>query len=126
MADSAKWITACIGNTSYLERAAQSEHDGIEAALEGSHTATTLKTLLAGRSSLELEPNTLLKKLRDVASLACLNVSLPQNARSLSSRLRRDAPAMREVWGLDVTVTRSNGKRLFRISQRPQAGETKP
>jgi len=115
MADSAKWITACIGNTSYLERAEQSEHDGIEAALEASHTATTLKRWLAGRTEMEVEPNELLRKLREVACLECLTVTLPQNARSLAGRLRRDAPAMREVWGIDVRTVKTNGRRIFRI-----------
>ena len=44
-----------------------------------------------------------------------MKVNLPQNARSLSGRLRRDAPAMREVWGIDVRAVKTNGKRIFRI-----------
>jgi hypothetical protein len=123
MADSAKWITACLGNTSYLERAAQSERDGIEAALEASHTAMILKIFLAGRTELDIEPNELLRKLQDTASLSYLNVTLPKNARALSSRLRRDAPAMREAWGIDVRGDKSHGKRLFRI--RPWKGDAK-
>ena len=122
MADSAKWITACLGDIAYLERAEQSERDGIEAALEASHTATTLKRWLAGRTEMEVEPNELLRKLRDTVAFEYPKVNLPQNARSLSSRLRRDAPAMREVWGIDVRAVKTNGRRLFRIQPWGQKG----
>lgn len=116
MADSAKWITACLGDIAYLERAEQAEHDVVAAALEASHTALTLKALVAGRAMIELESNKLLEELRRIARERALDVNLPQNARSLSGRLRRDAPAMREVWGIDVRAIKVHGRRLFRIT----------
>jgi hypothetical protein len=110
MADSAKWMTACFGNNSYLEQAEQSEHDGIEAALEASQTAVILKRWQAGRTDIEVEPNELLRKLRDEAQFECFKVNLPQNAHTLSSRLRRDAPA-------SLAVTVQIGLRKFAPSQ---------
>ena len=130
MADSAKWITACLGNTSYLEQAEQSEHDGIEAALEGSHTATMLKRWLAGRTEMDVEPNVLLRKLRDEADNSrSAKVTLPQNARTLSSRLRRGCRHARRSQSIDVRALKTNGKRIFRIhpwGQKDTSRDAKP
>jgi hypothetical protein len=80
-----------------------------------SDSATTLKTFLAGRTTLDIEPNVLLGKLREVASTNGLNVNLPLNARGLSCTLQRATPAMRELWGIDLRRIRLHGRRLFRI-----------
>jgi len=80
-----------------------------------SDAATTLKTFLAGRTSLDIEPNVLLGKLREVASTTELNVSLPPNARALTIALQRDTPATRELWGIDLPRIRLHGRRLYRI-----------
>ena len=78
---------------------------------------------------MDVEPNVLLRKLRDEAQFESAKVTLPQNARTLSSRLRRDAPAMREVWGIDVRALKTNGKRIFRIQpwgQKDTSRDAKP
>lgn len=80
-----------------------------------SDTATALKAFLAGRTTLDIEPNALLNELREVVSTNGLNVNLPQNARALTSALKRDLSAMRELWGLDLRTAKSRGRRLYRF-----------
>jgi hypothetical protein len=117
MADSATWATACMGNTAFLDRFTEGEHEAEEASLQASNTATTLRAFFAGRDTLDIAPADLLYKLRKTASDLGMLANLPADATRLSNKLRRDAPAMRKQWGLDVQSIKSNGKRVIRITR---------
>jgi len=88
-----------------------------ELALEGSHVAGALRTLVRQRCSLDLTATELLTQLNRVEPKDSVKrqKSWPKNARSLSSHLRRLAPNLRQI-GIDISFHPS-GKRHVLINR---------
>ena len=114
MADSAKWITACTGNTQFLDHLLENQTMAQEIALESSHTAEVLLQWLKLKNN-RFQGNC--KELLDALKSFCRDrgdydklSELPKTPRALSGRLKRDAPAIRSLHGIDVSVGTKSGK----------------
>ena len=47
---------------------------------------------------------------------------MPESPRGLGSRLRRDAPAIRKAWGVDIQFTMIGGRTMVVMEPLPQVG----
>jgi hypothetical protein len=111
MADSAKWITACLDNDSFLKQQQINEVKAVDLSLESSHTAQLLGKLLKLKGKhWKGTCGDLLHALRLMNSELGLYGKMPESPRGLGSRLRRDAPAIRKAWGVDIQFTMSDGR----------------
>ena len=122
MADSAKWITACLGNDGFLRHQEVNEAKAVDLGLESSHTAQLLGALLKSKSNRwKGTCGELLQALRLISYDLGSYGKMPESPRGLGSRLRRDAPAIRKAWGVDIQFTMSDGRSTV-IIQPIQAG----
>ena len=121
MADSATWITACTGDTQFLDHLLENQTVAQEIALESSHTAEFLLRWLKSKGN-QWQGNC--KELLDGLRSLCRDcgefdklAELPKTPRALSGRLKRDAPAIRSLYKIDVRVgiQGAGGKRLVVI-----------
>jgi hypothetical protein len=122
MADSAKWVTACLGDETFLDEYQQNVENAIDLGLEASPIAGAIKKLLADATSGRLPghwegtASELLEALDRLATGQQFSQkTFPKNARSLSNRLRRDAPALRAV-GVQVEFRKSGATRYVAFS----------
>ena len=113
LADSAKWITACLGNDSFLRQQQVNEAKAVDLGLESSHTAQLLRELLAGKGNhWKGTCGDLLQALKSKSVELGIYGKLPESPRGLASRLRRDAPAIRKGWGVDVRFMTVHGRTM--------------
>jgi len=121
MADFATWATACEASlglepgailTAYRENRANAN----TLALDVSPLPGVLKEFMGNHTEWEGSPSDLLSLLDGVADDAMRrSKAWPKSASSLSNKLRRLAPNLREA-GIDLEFTRINRERLIRIS----------
>ena len=123
MADSAKWITACLGNDAFLRQQQINEAKAVDLGLESSQTAQILRELLNAKGNhWKGTCGDLLQALKSKSVELGIYGKLPESPRGLGSRLRRDAPAIRKGWGVDVKFIMSDGRSTV-IIQPIQAGQ---
>ena len=113
MADSAKWITACLGNDSFLLHQQINEAKAVDLGLESSHTAQILRELLnVNGNHWKGTCGDLLQALNIKSMELGIHGKLPESPRGLGGRLRRDAPAIRKGWGVDVKFMLLDGRTM--------------
>ena len=123
MADSAKWITACLGNDGFLRQHEINEAKAVDLGLESSHTAQLLGVLLKSKDKRwKGTCGELLHALRSINFDMALYGKMPESPRGLGSRLRRDAPAIRKAWGVDIQFTMVGGRTMVVMEPLPQVG----
>jgi hypothetical protein len=125
MADSTIWITACTGDTKFLDHLLENQIVAQEIALESSPVVEALLQWLRSKGNRwQGNCKELLEDLRtlhrDRGEWDKLK-DLPKTPRALSGRLKRDAPAIRSLHKIDVTVGSKSGKgkRLVVIEPMP-------
>jgi hypothetical protein len=114
MADSTIWITACTGDRKFLDHLLDNQTAAQEVALESSPVVEVLLQWLRGKGNRwQGNCKELLEALRslhrDRGEWDKLK-DLPKTPRALSGRLKRDAPAMRSLYKIDVNVGNKTGK----------------
>jgi hypothetical protein len=124
MADSAKWVTACLGNDTFLAAYRENIAEAIEIGVEASPIAGLIKKMLVATDGTmpgkwEGTASELLDRVRALAfneggDLPNLK-NFPQRPNALTNRLRRDAPALRAI-GINIEFGRSKRKRLITLS----------
>jgi hypothetical protein len=120
MADSAKWITACLGNDAFLTQQVINEAKAVDLGLESSHTAQILRELLKSKGNCwKGTCGDLLQILKNKSLELGMFGKLPESPRGLASRIRRDAPAIRKGWGIDVQFSSVHGRTM--VVMEPQA-----
>ncbi|NQU20459.1 MAG: hypothetical protein HQ567_04190 [Candidatus Nealsonbacteria bacterium] len=122
MADSAKWVTSCLGDTTFITEYQRNIKNAIDLGLEASPIAAAIKELLSDGTTgfipghWEGTATELLTKLDErVSYQQYVQKSYPKSAKALSNRLRRDAPAMRAV-GINVEFQRTKSARYIAFS----------
>jgi len=116
MADSAKWITACLGNDAFLRQQAINEAKAVDLGLESSHTPQILRELLQAKGNQwKGTCGDLLQALKSKSVQLGIYGKLPESPRGLAGRLRRDAPAIRKGWGVDVKFMTVHGRTIVVI-----------
>jgi hypothetical protein len=124
MADSTIWITACTGDRQFLDHLLENQTAAQEIALESSTVAEALLKWLPSSRRWQGTCKELLEALRavfrDRGEWDKLG-KLPKTPRALSGWLKRDAPAMRSLYKIDVRVglLGTGGKRLVVIEPMP-------
>lgn len=113
MADSAKWCAACLGNRWY-EAYCLRNAETISLALESSYFAMHLKTFMQGKRQWEGSASDLLRELRKLP-IKDLSGRLPDSPRWTTTAIKREAGAMRKVWGLDCITHRTKTSRLITL-----------
>ena len=127
MADSAKWVTACLGDESFLQAYRQNINEAVDLGLEASPIAAAVRDFLADPKWGFTQEWTgtagdLLKELNK-NSMASSHRQWPTNPKALADRLRRDAPALRAV-GIHVSQPPRRGRaRLIVIKKGDSAGD---
>ena len=123
MADSAKWITACLSNDGFLRHQELNEAKAVDLGLESSHTAQLLGALLKSKGKRwKGTCGELLQALRLISYDLGSYGKMPESPRGLGSRLRRDAPAIRKAWGVDIQFTMIGGRTMVVMEPLPQVG----
>lgn len=132
MADFALWSIARergAGEESrFVEAYTANATEAAEQAIEVSPVPSVLRSALGARTEWEATARALLTALEEHVRTtqprtdgrkqdALTSREWPQNPIALGNKLRRLAPAMREVMGLDVTFKKSNGTRLVVIKR---------
>jgi hypothetical protein len=126
MADSLKWVTACLGNHTFATEYEKNIDEAADIGLDASPVAEPVRRLVqdcggSWSGSLADLLNELLLADGDLKR----RKDFPGTARALAGRLKRDAPALRAV-GIDyVPPVKANGKRtatLTAISDDPVSG----
>jgi hypothetical protein len=116
MADSARWVTACLGDDTFLKALEANISTGVEAGLEASPIYEGLEKALdeAGGQW----TGTAAELLRDVKRLSQYDQerakNFPRTPRAMGNQLRRDLPALHKL-GWTISEGRSNGQRVWRI-----------
>jgi len=122
MADSAKWVTACLGDDGFLTAYQDNIESATDLGLEASPIAGAIKAYLTDDTTgnmpgyWEGTASELLGVINErVTSAQFALRTYPKNARAMSNRLRRDAPALRAV-GIQVEFKRSGSARYVAFS----------
>lgn len=132
MADAARWVTACLGDESFLSGYENNKVDSVEQGLDSSPVAPLLRKFLVSKPlSAMTTPGSkwmpghwtgFNEELRDAILTFASNrgetVSkyYPQTAKAFGNQLRRDAPALRRV-GIDISFAeKSHGRRKVVIT----------
>ncbi len=122
MADSAKWVTACLGDNSFLDAYFINQAEAVEIGLDASPTARLLREVLVDMGDRFLNcgwegsAQQLLNLIRTQGQMAG-EYNLPKSARGLASCLRRDAPLIRNGWGIDIRFWKTKNARLIIIKR---------
>ena len=118
------WITACTGDTQFLDHLLENQTVAQEIALESSPVVEVLLQWVRPKGNRwQGNCKELLEALRSIyrdrGEYDKLK-DLPKTPRALSGRLKRDAPAMRSLYKIDVKVAvRCQHKRLVLIEPLP-------
>ena len=126
MADAARWVTACLGDSSFLEALAEAQEENDSISLSTSPVAPILQRFLTTPDKFDPtwkcghwrgEPGELREQLVRFAQGNSIPLSkyFPEAPNRFSGQLRRDAPALRSL-GFDVsTDRRCKGRRMITI-----------
>ena len=119
MADSAKWIMAC-GVDGFIEEYQENIDEAVGLGLDASPIANSIVDLVT-KPDMGWPPNCWKGEPSQLLSVLSQRVEArpanwPKNARSLSSQLRRDAPALRKR-GITIRIDKTNGRRLIEIAE---------
>jgi hypothetical protein len=133
MADFALFAAACEHGTEgetpiFLDAYKLNQAVGHEQALDNSPIPQAVVKMMTDRASWEGTPSVLLEQLTFHASEP-LPRNWPRMANALTNHLRRSAPSLRRVHGLDVEVGRSPGgnrTRFIRITRLPDMAQESP
>lgn len=136
MADFARFAVACERGAGtdarFLSAYADNQAGAHEQALDASPVPAAVVKLMAGREVWEGAPTALLRELTAVAENP-ESKEWPKGANALTNRLRRLAPNLRRVHGLDVADGREPGgasagkrSRFVRITRTPESGRDGP
>jgi hypothetical protein len=125
MADFAIWAAACEGalwEDGAFQAAYSRNLDGaVESVIDADTVACAVRAFMADRSEWEGTATLLLAELSGaVPDRISRSKTWPENARSMSGRLRRAAPMLRKV-GMEITFPAGhNSARILTITNRPE------
>ena len=132
LADFATWATACEATLwpagTFMLAYSGNRDEAIENVIESDAVAAAVRALVAERIEWTGTATELLGTLSAEVGERIANAkSWPENARALSSRLRRAATSLRQV-GINITFYKegSSRKRMIRISREPDGVGTLP
>ena len=110
MADSIRWITACLGNNSFIDAYATNEDRAVEYGLDTSPIARGIVKMLKGRGGKWKGNSTdLLKDLSEVlTSDERGNRLFPDSAKAMGHAIRRDEELLINL-GIKISRGRSSG-----------------
>jgi hypothetical protein len=120
MADSTKWITACLGSEIFLDAYKVNEMEAIEGSLEDSPVAQLLKDHLKNQTNRTWEGTAeelrqqLFKIAQGKEGIVATGKIL-ESAKSTGSALRRATPNLIKGWGMKIEYVRSHGRNLVKL-----------
>ena len=118
MAESVKWVSACLGDESFLEEYETNRDDAVEIGLEASPIAEAVKLFINDplkNGEWEGPASLLYEGLKRIVCEKQMNPnSFPKNSKAMSGVLKRDAPALRKI-GVQAERRKTNGKKLIKI-----------
>ena len=122
MADSSKWVTACLGDNSFLDAYFLNQAEAVEIGLDASPTARLLRSVLIDMGDRFLDAGwegsaqQLLDLIRIQGQISG-EYNLPKSPKGLINGLRRDAPLLRSAWRIDVQFVKTRTTRLVVIKR---------
>jgi hypothetical protein len=119
MADSMRWVTAC-GDDGFIKAYEQNVKTATALGLEASPVFKLIEEYIGIHGDWVGTKSELLNELRNIGDYGQMSVKgFPVSGQKLGTRLRRDAPAMRELGYYVDLEGRSNGRRVTRIGINP-------
>ena len=117
MADSVKWITACLGNEAFLTRYEANENEANEVGLDASPIARTIIALAVSSKAGQWAGTIaeLSQVLNDRVGYDERGKDFPATCKALGRRLKRDTP-MLERAGIRITRERNMRERIVTIT----------